>query len=630
MLERIREGSQGPWAMIIIGLVVLSFVFAGVGSYLTSSGSTVAATVNGQEISLDTLERAYQNQRQRMEAQYGESVSAMFADEGYLREFRQGVLERLIGDTLVEQKAREVGLRISDAQIRDTIRQMPEFQTAGTFDNNRYISILRQNGFQASDFRDYLRVELTRKQLASGLGASAFALPSEVQRVYDLQAQTRDARYLTVNAAPFAESIDVSDSEIQNYYEANITAFDTQEKVNIAYVNLSVDDLKDDVTVSDGEIDEYYQNNQDRYRKEEQRRVSHILIEFGDDEAAAKAEAEALLAKIKDGADFAQVAKENSQDTLSAENGGDLDFISPDMMDSAFDEAAFGLANKGDVSGVVETEFGYHIIKLTDVKPEQVTPFEEVSTEIRETLLADKATEKFFDLQSRMAEVAFEVPDTLEDVAGVANKEIKETGLFNQASAPAPMDNPAALSAAFSPELIEDGVNSELIELDENNVVVMRVKEHEPQRTRSLEEVKSRIESSLRAEKAQQAAMAWAESLVAKTEAGESIEDMLAQYDLDWKSVEGVNRAGGELPANLAETLFRLAPTEGEKTDVVSLTSGDVGVIELTAVNTAEKLDDSVKADLKQRLASNFGQSTYESFVSALREEADVSIASNL
>ena len=278
MLERIREGSQGPWAMIIIGLVVLSFVFAGVGSYLNSSGETVAATVNGEEISLNELERAYQSQRSRMESQYGESVSALFADEGYLQQFRGGVLDSLIDEKLVLQKAEELGLRVGDEQIRNTIRNMPEFQSGGEFNNDRYLMLLRQNGYQPSDFRDLLRTQLTREQLTRALGVSDFALPGEAKRVYALQAQTRDARYLVIDSAPFADEVDITDADIQSYYDANITAFDTEEKVAVSYVKLSVDDLKGDVSVSDEDIAAWYEENKDQYRTEERRRVSHILI----------------------------------------------------------------------------------------------------------------------------------------------------------------------------------------------------------------------------------------------------------------------------------------------------------------------------------------------------------------
>lgn len=626
MLERIREGSQGPWAMIIIGLVVLSFVFAGVGSYLNSSGETVAATVNGEEIGLNELERAYQSQRSRMESQYGESVSALFADEGYMQQFRRGVLDSLIDEKLVEQKARELGLRVGDDQIRDTIRSMPEFQLGGQFNNDRYLALLRQNGYQPSDFRDFLRTQLTREQLTRALGVSDFALPGEARRVFDLQAQTRDARYVVVDAAPFADEVEISDADIQGYYDANITSFDTEEKVSVAYVKLSVDDLKGDVTVSDDDVSAWYEENKDQYRDEEQRRVSHILIETGDDEAAAKAKAEALLAEIKGGADFATVAEENSEDSFSAENGGDLDYITPGMMDDAFDSAVFSLKNVGDVTDVVKTEFGFHIIKLTDLKPETIKPFNDVAGEIRDNLITEKATDRFYELQSRMAEVAFEVPDTLDEVAAIANASIETTPLFTRNNVPAEIDNPQVVSDVFSPELIEEQVNSDLIELDASTVMVVRVNEHEAQRTKSLDEVKESITASLRSEKAQQAAQDWAEAQLAQLESGNDIADSLSARSLDWETVENVNRGDQQLPRNLLDTLFTLAPAEGKSRRVALLGSGDVALIELTAVHAPEAADDATVSAIRQRLAQANSQSTYAAFVKALRDEADVTL----
>ncbi|MDO6474987.1 peptidylprolyl isomerase [Alteromonas sp. 1_MG-2023] len=626
MLERIREGSQGPWAMIIIGLVVLSFVFAGVGSYLNSSGETVAATVNGEEIGLNELERAYQSQRSRMESQYGESVSALFADEGYMQQFRRGVLDSLIDEKLVEQKARELGLRVGDDQIRDTIRSMPEFQLGGQFNNDRYLALLRQNGYQPSDFRDFLRTQLTREQLTRALGVSDFALPGEARRVFDLQAQTRDARYVVVDAAPFADEVEISDADIQGYYDANITSFDTEEKVSVAYVKLSVDDLKGDVTVSDDDVSAWFEENKDQYRDEEQRRVSHILIETGDDEEAAKAKAEALLAEIKGGADFATVAEESSEDSFSAENGGDLDYITPGMMDDAFDSAVFSLKNVGDVTDVVKTEFGFHIIKLTDLKPETIKPFSDVAGEIRDNLITEKATDRFYELQSSMAEVAFEVPDTLDEVAAIANTSVETTPLFTRNDVPAEIDNPQVVSDVFSPELIEEQVNSDLIELDASTVMVVRVNEHEAQRTKSLDEVKESITASLRSEKAQQAAQDWAEAQLAQLESGNAIADSLSARSLDWETVENVNRGDQQLPRNLLDTLFTLAPAEGKSRRVALLGSGDVALIELTAVHAPEAADDATVSAIRQRLAQANSQSTYAAFVKALRDEADVAL----
>ena len=626
MLERIREGSQGPWAMAIIVLIVLSFVFAGVSSYVSSSGVTAAAEVNGEEISQQDVERAYQSQRARLEAQFGESIGALFSDENYLRDFRLNVLDRLIADTLVLQKAEELGLRVSDKQIREAIVQMPEFQTAGTFDNERYLMLLRQNGFQPASFSDYMRQQMTREQLARAVSASDFALPAEVTLANALQQQTRNAEYLIVDSAPFASEVELTDEEVTTFYEANLAQFDTQEKVNIAYVVLSVDDLKGDVTVTDEEVEQYYTENNLLYKTAEERRVSHIIIEFGDDEAAAKAKAEALVAELANGADFATLAQENSDDTFTAENGGDLDFITAGMMDEAFDDAAFSLAQVGDVSDVVETEFGYHIIKLTDIKPEEVTPLAEVSEEIRNQLATDKATDRFYSLQNDMANLAFEVPDTLEDVAGVANKPVKETGLVSAQLVPAPLNVPAVTSRVFDPAFIEEGLNSDLIELDDDTIAFVRIAEHEPQRTQSLDEVRTRILAQLRAEKAQQAAADWATNVVEQIKAGETPSLELGDVTLSWESKEALTRTSGELPRALVETLFTLGNSAPDNIDIAELGSGDVGIVKVTGINQPEALSEEDSAALAQQIATASAQAGYQAFIDSLRNAADVKI----
>lgn len=612
--------------MIVIGLVVLSFVFAGVGSYLSQPGSTAVATVNGEEISQASLERAYESQRAQMESQYGDSVSAMFANEGYLQSFKQNVLQSLINNKLVEQKAQDMGLRIGDDQIRTTIRQMQGFQTAGQFDNERYLQVLRQNGFSPADFRDYLRVELTREQLSRALQVSAFALDGETQRAWQLQSQTRNGRYFILDASQFADSVELTDEDISTYYEANIAAFDTQERVKIAYVTLAVDDLTGDVSVTDEDVASYYETNKQSYREEEERRVSHILFEFGEDKDAARAEAEQVAQELADGAEFASLAEQYSDDTFSAEQGGDLEFINRGMMGPAFEEAVFSLPETGAVSDVVESEFGFHLIKLTDIKEEQITELAEVRDEIRERLLTDKATERFYDLRSRMEEVAFEVPDTLNDVAGIADQPIEQTELFSRDQAPESMSNPTVLNRAFSAELVEERMNSEVIELDDSTVMVMRVQEHEPQRTRELSEVRSSIERQLMAERAQAAALQWADELVAKLTAGEPVDEMLAEYSLEWQQAEQVGRGQSELPQNLVQTLFSLSQQEGQQAGSAELASGNVGVVELLGIQQAEAPDKELTANLRQRLGSAYGQSMYQSFVNGLRAEADIEI----
>ena len=300
------------------------------------------------------------------------------------------------------------------------------------------------------------------------------------------------------------------------------------------------------------------------------------------------------------------------------------------MMDPAFDEAAFALQNVGDVSDVVESEFGFHIIKLTDIKSEQVTPLAEVESDIRDRLATDKAMERFYELQTAMAEVAFERPDSLDDVAAAVNGTIQETGFYSRNTAPVPLDSANAIDVAFSAELIEDRVNSDIVELSENTVAVMRVREHQPQRTQALEEVKEGIVATVQDEKAQQRAQSWAQDVVASLNEGNDVTAMLEEYDLAWESHDGVTRNGGQLPRGMVDALFRLSPESGNNTEVTSLASGDVGIVQLLAVNSGEALADEQRTQLQQQLAQMYSQSMYQTYIDALREQAEVTINPNL
>lgn len=626
MLERIREGTQGTWAMAILGLVILSFVFAGVGSYINSSADTAAAKVNDDTISQADLERAYQNERGRMESQYGEAFAALTADSAYLQQFRQGVLDRLIGDKLIEQAAVDLGLRVSDAQIKQAIVAMPEFQFDGKFDNERYSAVLRQAGFQPNEFRDYMRVDMTRRQLSNALLGSEFTLPEETTQAYKLQQQTRDARYLTVPADMFKVDVTVSQSDVENYYQANITQFDTQQQVSLAYVELSVDDLLAGIEVSEDEAEQYYEQNIQDFRTQEERRASHILIEFGDDQQKAEQQAEDILAKINNGEDFAELAETFSSDTFSAENGGDLDWFSMGMMDPAFEDAAFALQNVGDVSDVVESEFGFHIIKLTDVKPEETSPFADVKEDVIAKLKAERAEEEFYAKQLRMAEVAFETPDTLDEVAAIAEVGVKTTVMFSQDSAPQAVNYPNVVSQAFSDELINDQVNSDVIELEDNHVMFIRVADYEAQRTKSLDEVSVEINDILLAEQAQQAAKEWAETVLSDIQSQQDVSDKLQTKGIEWQEQNAVTRNASQVSPAVVTALFKLTDGEESNGQVVELFNGDVALVQLLEVNEGADLPSSDAAALQNRLTTMRAQFTYSEFINALREQADVEI----
>ena len=613
MLERMREGMQGPWAMGIVALIVLSFVFAGVGSYLAAPAETAVAKVNDEEIAERSLEIGYQNERARLENQFGEGISALFANPEYLANFKQGVLERIIADKLIEQKATELGLRVSDQQVRDTILAMQEFQVAGQFNNDRYNALIRQSGFQADTFREYIRLQMTKEQLSRALMVSDFASEVESNRIFALENQTRDARFVEIPQDLFNASVTVSEEQITQFYQTNIEAYDTEEKTSVAYVELKVADILETVETTDAELEAYYQLNVANYRTDEKRRVSHILLELDDSATVAE-----VAAKLASGEDFAELAKQYSIDTFSGENGGDLEYISLGDFDPEFDTAAFALTSVGEVTDAVTTESGIHFIKLTELTPAVTASLSDVIEDVKTAVKYEKASEEFFELQTTMADLAFEVPDTLEDVAEAVNRPVVVTDLFTRNSAPTPLNTPVALNNAFSEDFIAEDLNSDIIEVADEHIIVMRIAQHEPQRTQSLDEVRELVEASLRADLAKEAALAFAQEAIDADDTAAT----LATQSLDFNDFTGLTRTATDANPAAVDALFTLAQA-GDKS-VVDLNNGNAGIVELVAVNATEASDEQALIALRNRIAGQRAQDEYQLFVEALKEQAEI------
>lgn len=626
MLERIRDGIQGPWAIAIVALIVVSFVFTGVGGYLSSSATTAVAVVNEKEIPASTLDLAYQNERARMEAQFGDAIADLFANERYLSDFRKGVLDRLINEELIAQKAVDLGLRVGDDEIRRAIVQLPEFQIAGQFSNESYNAAILRAGFTPTQFAEYMRTQMTRQQLIQALNGSSFDVAALVAQTLKIQQQTRDVSVLEVSAANYIDDITLTEDEIAAYYNANLSQYDTEEQVKLAYVSLSVADLVPQVEVTDEDVRAQYDESIAFYQTPETRSVSHILIETADDADAAREKAQDILSELQSGADFAATAEQQSDDIVSAENGGDLGQVNVGDYPQEFEDAVFAMEQVGDISGVVETEFGFHIIKLDNFTPSSTTPFSEVAAQIRDELIENRATDLFFELQTQMQRLAFEVPDTLDELAEVVDRPVFETVLFNASRYPSAVDYPQVENVAFSAELIEDRVNSELLQVADDKVMVVRVVEHNPERTKTLEEVKASIESALRADKAQLAAMQWAQTLQSKMFAGEDVQTMLDEKSLSWEVFNQLSRRTTEVAPEFVEATFALSTEPQNNSSVVTLSNGNVGIVKLDAVNAVTEVSPEQISSAQQQFVGQYAQRTYQNFVEALRSNAEIKI----
>lgn len=611
-MDRIREGSTGLVVKIILGLIIFSFVFAGVGSYLVGGSQPLAAKVGEREITRNDFEQVYQNERNRMQSQLGEYFSTLLGDPAYVEQFRKSVLDRMVNDALLDNQAQSLGLRVSDEQIRQAIISMPQFQKDGKFDEEIYNISLRRAGFSSDSFAEYLRQDLVRNQLILALESTEFTLDSEVQAQGALEAQQREIRTITLDTVEFAKKATVTDEEIQTYYDENKQQFVRPEQVKVSYIELSGNALKEQAPITDEEIQTYYNQNKDKYSTQEKREVSHILIN-GDE-----ADANAVLARLDAGEDFATVAKEESQDIPTAKEGGSLGWIERGVIDPEFEDAAFQLVNIGDHSGVVKSAFGYHIIQLDGIEAPKTKALAKVSAEIKTFLVDEHAADAFYSLQSELAEKAFESPDSLDDAAEAVNAKIVTSDFFSQADAPEVLSNSSVLQAIYSPEVKEDGLNSDVIEIAPEHIVVVRVEDVREEMVLPLDEVKSAVVARLSQSKGEQKALELAQGVISALDKGEV--NYLSDNELSFTKARMITRAD-----ELANDVYRLQkPEQGQSTYAqVMDRQGNHVIVALDGV--LELSNDAMGEQVSTRLLRTQTQQDLTATLDTLKASSDIS-----
>ncbi|CAM3131922.1 peptidylprolyl isomerase [Vibrio rarus] len=609
MMERLREGVNSIAVKIILGLIILSFVFTGVSGYL-GGGSSSAAKVGNKEISRPEFEMAYQNERNRAQQQMGDYFTSQLGDPAFVQSFRQRVLDQMVNQILLEQYAESMGLRVSDKNVRDVLLNMPQFQKDGKFDQEIYQAALRRGGYNAESFAEYLRSDLVRQKILGAVEQSEFVLPKEVAQVSLLLTQTRDIRTVTIKPSEVAKTVKPTTEQLQEFYKNNPDRFTRPQQFKISYVELSAQKMKKSDVVTDKEAKDFYEKNLDRYSTQEQRNLSHILVK---DESKAKE----LLAQLKAGADFATLAKEKSEDVGSAENGGSLGWVEHGVMDPKFEAAAFALKNKGDYSEVVKSNFGYHIIKLNELKASQAKPFADVAADIKTEVAEQQAVDRFYDLQNKLETVAFEYPDSLDDAAKAVGQKVVTTDFVSNADAPEILKSRAVMQELQTPEVSEDGLNSSVVEVEPEHIIVVRIDDSRPQTVLPYDEVASQVAEQFKQVEGLKLANELANNLVKGLEAGDDA--LLAKNKLAFSDVESVHRG-----AALSKTVFAIPRPSKDALHYAKSAdaNGNIVVIELTKVNS--KVDAQYNDQIGQQLKSELVQQDLMGLLQSLRKKTDI------
>ena len=616
MLQNIRDNSQGWIAKTIIGLIVVLMALTGVDAIITgTSNSQNAAEVNGEAISQNELNQAVEMQRRQLLQQLGQEFDPSLLDEKLLRE---ASLKGLIERSLLLQGAADANFAFSQPALDQVIVQTPEFQVDGRFNAERFDQVIRQLGYTRMQFRQMLEQEMLIGQLRAGLSGSGFVTDEEVAAFARLEKQTRDFATRTIKVD--ADAVQVSDDDIKAYYDAQQAQFMSPEQVVLDYVELKKDSFFSGITVSDDELKAAYES--EIASLAEQRDAAHILIEAGGDvsDEQAKAKIEEIQKRLQQGEDFAELAKEFSQDPGSASDGGDLGYAGKGVYDPAFEDALYAL-NKDEVSAPVRTEFGWHLIKLLGVQAPEVPPLASMKDKLEADLKTQRVEQRFVEATKQLEDAAFESSDLAQPA--------QELGLKVQTSEPITRQggegiagNRQVLQAAFSQEVLEDGSNSGVIELDPSTLVVIRAKEHRKPQQLELEQVSDSIRAQLTQTRASEAAKAAGEKLVADLRDGKA----QAEGD-DWQVIEAATRNQDGVDPAVLQALFRMPkPTDGKSEfSGVTLNNGDFVVVRLKGVSEpTEALSDEEKAMYRRFLASRSGQQDFAAFRKQLEAKADI------
>ncbi len=616
MLLAINDKIKGWLGGVIIALISLPFALWGIQEYLGGGNAQLAASVNDQEITLQELERTASQLRQEMQGRNQQPPADIV--------LKKHALEQLINTAVLEQASFDQGYRISDQLLAAKTRQL--FQRDGKFDKDYFVAVLRSQGMTPTVFEQRYRSELRIAQMRDAVTSSAIVSDSEVRQIIDLQKQQREIHWLKLNPDKLVKDLTVSEQEIEDYYNSRSSQFMTPQQISIEYVELTPEVLGD-VNIDEAKIEGMYQEYVASAKQQEQRKARHILIAASDDQAKARETALLVQQKLQQGEDFAELAKTYSDDPGSAGQGGDLGWVEAGQMVKPFEDALYAL-EKGETSDLVETEFGYHLIRLDDVRGAEVKPLAQVRDELVDKLKQEAADNALYELSEVMATTAYENPDSLDAVAEALDQPVKTTELFTRSSGSGIAENAAVRKAAFSPLVLQQGENSELIELAPGHVLVLRVKQNVEAVPIPLEKVKGRIEESLRASKGLEAVTTIAEDIVDRLKNGKTIEQVLADGITD----EGVKTVSSRSPegldlAMLREVMTMPLPLQDKPTyRVVKLGTGDIAVVALNKVILPDIVEEEELLRTKAQYRQAKAMQDFAAVLEALKAKSDIYI----
>lgn len=633
MLQKLREKTTGWVAGIIVGILIIPFAFLGINDYFSSRIETWVAKVGDRQISQQQFRDRLEQERARLRQQQGEAFDPSTLEDPLVK--RQ-ILDVMIDEELVLAAAERDGFVATDDAVRNEIARIPSFQVEGKFNQDQYRIALTTQGMSPKGFDALVRRDLALRTLPQQVEATALVDSNEIDAFLRLNEQVRDLKMLDV--VPPQDDTPPSDEALQTWYQAHQNEFLSEAKVSIEYVELNSASFASDVQVDEATLRTRYEEGKARFVDPEQRLASHILLAVAKDADAAtvdavKAKADALVAEARaDGADFAALAREHSDDVGSKAAGGDLGWLENGATFAAFDEALFALT-PGTISDPVRGEAGFHIVALREVKAGSTKTFEDVRDALAAEALESERERRFSDLSGQLMDAVYRDPNALSSAAKELGLAVGTAGPMTHAGGEGVAGNPAVIRAAFSEALVQ-GAASDPIELEPGHIAVIRVTDYQPAVPRPLAEVRAEVEGAVRLERTVAAGEAKAKALLARAQQGETLETLAPDAGGTVTTANGVARRASSPDRAVVDAAFKLAHPQGENgekiaTGMAALGGGRFALVQVLSVTVgdAEKTPKDQRESVRGSYASARGRDEVRAFVQALRTQFPVVVA---
>ena len=620
MLQDIRDNSQGVIAKIIIGFIVAIFALFGVDSIMNGFiTSPPVAEINGEEIS----EAQLQVNTQNLLNSIGGNADSL--DQGLLEQI---ALSQLLEEVLLRQSAQGSDMAVSSNRVDRSIIENPNFQINGVFDSDLAVRTMASQGFSIPIYRETLQQQMLLSQLANAYSSSAFVTDSELERIAGLSAQTRDFRYLSIPLGTRTLGTAISNAQIQSYYTESPQDFTQPESVSVSYVMLDKSVISSEIELDEGVIEAQYETERSAFEGSAEKRASHILFEVGGDLSEEQALEMAVTAKqrIDAGEEFGPVALEVSTDTVSAEVGGDIGYTDGTAFPAALEEALEALS-VNEVSGPVVSDFGVHIVMLTEDSVNVFQRFEEVAERIERELKSSEVELIYAERLGDLSNLAFETGN-LETISEELEIDVLISATFGRAGGSGIFSNQALIDAAFSQEVLLEDNNSEVIELSPSQAVVMNALVFNEAAVLPLEEVEPEIAVIIRTQMEREAVQSLNDQILTRIENAESVEQLLADNQIEWLTEEGTNRDEVTVNREILTQVFAmsLAGSVTPAYDNLTLTNDTAVIVELNSINAGSIASIPLidQENMLGSMISDLGNSDFQAYMSNLQENADI------